>query len=246
MKSTEVRERIIVALDFESEEETLKTIHELKDFIGFFKIGLGLLNNIGYNNAVFSKIRSNHGKIFLDGKFHDIPNTVASASRGVVRHSVNMFNLHISGGMAMMKSAVEASKAEAQRIHCEPPLILGVTVLTSIDTDILSNEVRITEDLSKVVVHYSKMAQEAGLDGVIASPHEIELIRNNTSDDFIIVTPGIRPQWAAANDQKRIMTPKEAIQKGANYLVIGRAITNPPRNVGTPMNAIELILDEIS
>jgi orotidine 5'-phosphate decarboxylase subfamily 1 len=152
---------------------------------------------------------------------------------------------HTMGGLEMMKAAVNAAKEEASKLGLARPLALGVTILTSIDQMALNQQLRISGDIKDQVVHLATLAEQAGLDGVIASPQEIEVIKRNISSSMIIVTPGIRPAWAAAQDQKRIMTPGEAISKGATYIVIGRPITKPPSSIGTPVDAVKEIMQEI-
>jgi len=216
----------------------------LKGFVGFFKVGLELLNSTSI--TIVQEIAKLGGKVFLDAKFHDIPNTVAGASRAVTRSGVSMFNVHTMGGMEMMKLAVKGAKEEASILGMECPLILGVTILTSIDQDILNQQMRITGGVEAQVVHLAELAEEAGLDGVIASPHEIEAIREHVSKQMLVITPGVRSTWAAAQDQKRIMTPGEAILRGASYLVIGRPITKPPAEIGTPVDAVKQVAEEIA
>ena len=157
-----------------------------------------------------------------------------------------MFNVHTMGGMEMMKFAAIAAEEESSKLEIERPAILGVTILTSVDQDILNQQLGITGDMEAQVVHLAELAEEAGLDGVIASPHEIEAIRKHVSKQMLVVTPGVRPTWAAAQDQKRIMTPGEAILRGASYLVIGRPITKPPAEIGTPVDAAKQVAEEIA
>jgi orotidine-5'-phosphate decarboxylase len=238
------KERIIVALDVAVESEAVELVTKLREHVGLFKIGLELLNSEGIR--IVHRITDLGGKIFLDGKFNDIPNTVAGASRAVTRLGVKMFNVHAMGGFEMMKLSLQAAKEEASRLGTEQPIILGVTILTSVDQVTMNQELRIPGDVETQVVHLAKLAEKAGLDGVIASPHEIEAILRSVSREMLIVTPGVRPSWAAAQDQKRIMTPAEAILKGASYLVIGRPITIPPTKIGTPIDAAKLIAEEIA
>lgn len=238
------KERIIVALDVATEKEAVELVIKLREHVGLFKIGLELLNSIGI--SIVQKVIDLGGRVFLDGKFKDIPNTVAGASRAVTRLGVKMFNVHAMGGLEMMKLALQAAKEEADRLGAERPLVLGVTILTSIDQRMMNQELRIPGDVETQVVHLAKLAEEAGLDGVIASPQEIEAILRSVSRGMLVVTPGVRPSWATAQDQKRIMTPAEAIHKGASYLVIGRPITMPPIQVGTPVDAARLVQEEIT
>jgi len=237
-------QRIIVALDVATEKEAIELVRTLRDQVGFFKIGLELFTSIGTN--IVRRITELGGKIFLDGKFNDIPNTIAGASRAATRLAVNMFNVHAMGGLEMMMAAVNACQEESTKLQIERPKVLGVTILTSIDKATMNKQLGILGDIETQVVHLAKLAENAGLDGVIASPQEIEAIRNNLSRPMLIITPGVRPHWAASQDQKRVMSPSEAISKGASYLVIGRPITQPPTEIGTPADAAKRIAEEIS
>ncbi len=244
MINPKAKQCIIVALDVDREEEALELVTELKDYVGFFKGGLELINSLGF--SIIRKVEELGGKVFLDLKFMDIPNTVAGASRGATRLGVKMFNVHTLGGLDMMTAAVNAVNLEVSKSSAERPLLLGVTILTSISQAIMNNELRISGSIEDQVAHLASMASRAGLDGVIASPQEVEVIRKNVSDKMLIVTPGVRPGWAAANDQKRVMTPSEAILKGASHLVLGRPITKPPTEIGSSVQAAKLVLEEIS
>ncbi|MGC8861463.1 MAG: orotidine-5'-phosphate decarboxylase [Armatimonadota bacterium] len=217
-------ERIIVALDVDTTDRAVGLVKLLKDDVGAFKVGLELVNAAGF--GVFEAIReAGARRIFYDCKFHDIPNTVAGASRAAARLGVWMFNVHCSGGAAMMRAAKDAAWQETALLGVEAPRVIGVTVLTSIDQRILSDELRVPGTVADRVVHLAKLAKDSGLDGVVASPHEIEPIRTACGPGFLIVTPGVRPAGSGVGDQKRVMTPREAAEKGADYLVIGRPIT---------------------
>jgi orotidine-5'-phosphate decarboxylase len=242
--TAEVRDRIIVALDVATADEARELVRELKDHVGMFKVGLELISSVGI--GVVQQVVELGGSVFLDGKFHDIPNTVAGAARAATRLAVRMFNVHATGGLEMMRSAVVAARDEASALGRERPLVLAVTLLTSIDESAMNRELRIPGRLEAQVVHLAGLANQADLDGVIASPHEIEAVRANVSKDMLVVTPGVRPVWAAAQDQKRVMTPGEAISRGASYVVIGRPITRPPAEIGTPVAAVRHITDEIA
>ncbi len=218
------KDKIIIGLDVDSAEKALALVRRLAGEVGAFKVGLELVNSAGL--SIFDAIRqAGADRIFYDCKFHDIPNTVAGASRAAAGFGVWMFNVHCSGGAAMMKAAKDAAIETASALHIQPPRVIGVTVLTSIDDRVLNYEMRIGGAVADQVVHLARLAKEAGLDGVVASPHEIELIRAACGPDFTIVTPGVRPAGGDVGDQKRVMTPGEAIKRGADYLVIGRPIT---------------------
>lgn len=218
------KDKIILALDVSSEQEAVDLVRELKDLVGAFKVGLELFNSAG-PKIMESVKNAGAERVFYDGKFHDIPNTVAGAARAAVRMGVWMFNIHAAGGSAMMRAAAEAAGDEAHRLGVEPPLILGVTVLTSINQEMLRHELSVPVLLENQVTHLAQLSQNAALDGVVASPQEILSVKAACGPQFLVVTPGVRPSWAAANDQKRITTPSEAVRSGADYLVVGRAIT---------------------
>ncbi len=237
------QQRIIVALDVSTEKEAVELVTQLKDHVGLFKVGLEIINSVGI--GIIKRIIKLGGNVFYDGKFMDIPNTVAGAARGVSKLVVSMFNVHTLGGIEMMKAAVKASEEKASELKIERPLVLGVTMLTSIDNSVMNDQLRIQGDVVSQVVHLATLAEKSGLDGVIASPHEIEAIHKNMPRRMLVITPGVRPSWAAPQDQRRIMTPAEAILKGASYLVIGRPITKPPTHIGTPVEAVKLITQEI-
>lgn len=218
------KEKIIIPLDVDTPEKAVKLVGELKDEVGAFKVGLELVNSAGL--GIFDTIRAAGAtRIFYDCKFHDIPNTVAGASRAAAGMNVWLFNVHCSGGFAMMKAARDAAVEVSQKTGTPPPLVIGVTILTSIDQPTLNNELSVPGTVADQVVHLAKLAREAGMDGVVASPHEIELIRSACGPDFLIITPGVRPAASDIGDQKRVMTPTEAVSRGADYLVIGRPIT---------------------
>lgn len=238
------KDKIIVALDVPTEEEALRLVSDLKDSVGWFKVGLELVTSVG--PGIILKMKELGIRIFYDGKFKDIPNTVAGASRAVTRLGVKMFNVHAMGGLEMMKSALNASREEAALIGLDSPWVLGVTILTSIDQQILNAELHIPGQVTEQVAHLSNLIDKAGLDGIIASPQEIRLIRSVVSDRMKIITPGVRPAWAASQDQKRVMTPAEAVAEGAFAVVIGRPITKPPIAVGSPSEAANRIVEEIN
>lgn len=218
------KDKIIIPLDLDTPKKAIELVGILKDEVGAFKVGLELINSAGL--GIFDKIRSAGAeKIFYDCKLHDIPNTVAGASRAIAKMGVWLFNVHCVGGFAMMKAARDAVVEESDKMGVAPPKVIGVTVLTSIDQAVLNDELRVPGSVADYVVHLAKLAKEAGLDGVVASPHEIELIRKACGEGFMIVTPGVRPAGGELGDQKRVMTPGEAVRLGADYLVIGRPIT---------------------
>jgi orotidine-5'-phosphate decarboxylase len=232
------KDRIIIALDVKDKDEAAAVVSGLMD-ARTFKIGLELFTAEG--PALFKKLKVLRKDIFLDLKLHDIPNTVAGAARAAVRHGVQMMTIHTSGGREMMARAAEAARDTAEAEKLPKPLLLGVTVLTSLRAAELG-EVGMNPDVAAQVLRLAGLAKAAGMDGVVCSPQEIEIVRKEFGRELLVVTPGIRPAWAAAQDQKRIMTPAEAVAKGADYLVIGRPITG----ASSPADAFRRIVEEIN
>lgn len=229
---------LIVPLDLPELKEATELVDQLSEHVNWFKIGNQLFTATG--PAAIKMLKDRGKRVFLDLKFHDIPNTVARASEVVTTLGVDMFNVHASGGLEMMRSAVKAVEAKSAEIGISKPILLGVTVLTSIDEKQLY-DLGVERELSSQVVYLARHSKEAGLDGVVASPMELKLIRDAIGDDFVIVTPGVRPIWAAKDDQKRVMTPREAIDAGADMIVVGRPIRNAPN----PEEAAIAIIQEI-
>lgn len=243
-----LKEKIIVALDVDNIDSAISLTEEVGHHIGAVKVGLEIMNNSGAPQIV-SALQTGGSKIFFDGKFCDIPNTVAGASRAVTRLGVWMFNVHALGGRVMMEKALEAAEYSAKSSNVNRPLVIAVTILTSMDKkalDEIGYGIENDEELKEKVAKLAELAKTSGLDGVVASPHEVSLIREVCGNDFKIVTPGVRPRWAVNSDQRRVMTPKEAIDNGADYLVIGRPITKPPTQIGTPADAVKKILEELN
>lgn len=232
-------EKLILALDVSEHNYAIELVEKFKDYIEIFKVGLELFISSG--PKIVEDINKKGKKVFLDMKYHDIPNTVSKAAIAATRLGVYMFNVHTSGGLEMMKKCRDNVVEICLKENIERPKILGVTVLTSLSREILRDELGIQHGLKTHVRHLSGLALRAGLDGVIASAREAETIRNHCGKGFIIVTPGIRPSWTPPDDQKRTMTPKEAIRGGADYLVMGRSILRQ----SDPLKAIELITLEI-
>ncbi len=238
-KSENIKNKIIVALDVETVGEARKIVDELGDQVGAYKIGWQLFSAAGTKFVAETVDRGI--RVFLDLKFHDIPNTVAKASVEAARLGVWMFNVHALGGSEMMRRTRLEVSEFCDKNDLSRPEMIAVTVLTSFNRRDLT-EIGIAADLGKQVAALSKITEECGFDGVVASSHEIGLIRNDIENkDFLIVTPGIRPEFATNDDQKRVMTPKQAVDAGANFLVIGRAITQ----TADKSAAVEKIIKEI-
>ncbi|HVG34774.1 MAG TPA: orotidine-5'-phosphate decarboxylase [Pyrinomonadaceae bacterium] len=240
MMNDSVKERLIVALDVESGREAMELYARLREHAGMFKIGMQLFTAAG--PQVVRDLVAVGARIFLDLKFHDIPNTVAAAGVEAARLGVSMFNVHALGGTEMMRRTRDAVTEISEREGLKRPLLIGVTVLTSADAAALA-EVGLPADPEELVERLSGLTQKCGLDGVVASPREIALVRAIAGQsNFLIVTPGVRPIGAAAHDQKRIMTPAEAIRAGADCLVMGRAILE----ADSPERAAAEIIEEMA
>jgi orotidine-5'-phosphate decarboxylase len=233
------KNRLIVALDVETAREALELFSALKDVAGMFKIGSQLFTAEG--PSIVREIVGSGGRVFLDLKFHDIPNTVARAGVEAARLGVSLFTLHACGGSEMMRRTAEAVRETSLRENIARPLLLGITVLTSADSKTLA-EVGLTSDTESQVERMARLAERSGLDGVVASPHEVNLVRRAVvKPAFVVVAPGVRPAGAATDDQRRVMTPAGAVRAGADYLVIGRPILKAP----DPPRAARAIIEEM-
>jgi orotidine-5'-phosphate decarboxylase len=237
-QTTSVKDRLVVALDFPNRAGAIRIAERLSGLVGMFKIGIELYTAEG--PSLVREIVESGERVFLDLKFHDIPNTVAGAVRSALSLGVSILNVHSLGGAEMMRAA--AREAARFPSTAERPAVLAVTVLTSMDKADLA-QVGVSCEVEDEVVRLATLARDSALDGVVCSPREIRLIRRQIpSEDFIILTPGIRPAWSSSGDQKRIATPAQAIGDGANYIVIGRAITSGD----DPRGAAERVLEEIN
>ena len=220
-----MRPRLIFALDVPTVPEALRLVQLLRHEVGMFKIGKQLFMHAG--PPVVTQVRKLGGEVFLDLKFHDIPRTVAKAAAEATRLGVRMFDLHASGSLEMMRQTI-TEVTKVCRIEGIPkPKILAVTVLTSLDRADLKR-VGVMSGVEHQVVRLAKLARHAGMDGVVASPHEIARIRKECGRNFLIVTPGVRPGDGNRDDQKRVMTPEAAFRAGADYLVVGSPIRDAP------------------
>ena len=227
---TKTADKIIVALDVPSSNEALALVDQLRDQISFFKIGLQLYTAQG--PEIVRAVLATGSRVWLDLKLYDIPNTVAGAVRSASRLGVHMLTIHLSGGSEMIRAAADARANEL--------VILGVTVLTSATEQTL-REIGIADNVADQVLRLVRLGTQAGIDGVVASPHEIKTLRHEFGDKIKIAVQGIRPRWAEPGDQKRFMTPREALEAGADYIGIGRPIT-ANRN---PREAVAKIFDEL-
>lgn len=235
----DAKDKLIVALDVANENQARKLFDSLHHSVGMFKIGMQLFTATGPD--IVRQIVSRGGRVFLDLKYHDIPNTVAMAAIEATRLGVTLFNIHASGGGEMMKRTADAVAEVATRENLAEPKILGVTVLTSTDQETLS-QIGVDEEPAIVVGRLASLAQASGLDGVVASAREIRIVRESVAQpDFLIVTPGIRAASGEAHDQRRTMTAAEAIRAGADYLVIGRPILD----AADPVRAAQDFVNEI-
>ena len=229
-------DRILVALDTTDAAQALALAEGVKGAVGGVKLGKEFFTSNGPDGV--RKVSAAGLPVFLDLKFHDIPNTVAGAVRAAAPLAPFMLNVHASGGRAMMEAAVKAADEAAQ--GGPRPIMLAVTVLTSLSEEDLI-EISINNETKAQVAKLAKLAQESGMDGVVCSAHEIKVIRSVCGPDFKLVVPGIRPEWSAKGDQKRIVTPRDAVSLGADYLVIGRPITQSD----DPIQAAKRIADEL-
>ena len=234
-----MRNPIIAALDVSTAEQALKLAHEIAPAVGAFKIGGELFTSAGPD--IVRRVRDTGAAVFLDLKFHDIPNTVAKSVAAAVRLDVQMLTLHTSGGAEMMRAAEKSAQETALQSGRNAPLVLGVTVLTSSDNSTLS-EIGCEPNVAKQVERLASLAAKAGLRGLVCSPLEIAALRQILPKEFQLVTPGIRNGAEKADDQKRTLTPREAMDAGASWLVVGRPIYAAPN----PRQAAESILNSLS
>ncbi len=234
-----IKEKICLALDVSTIEQAKELITELKDYVGIFKVGLQFYT--GNGDELFNLMNSLNLKYFLDVKLMDIPNTVAKASENIITKGADFFNIHALGGKEMMQKCVESANNTAKKLGREKPTVLAVTVLTSISNEKLNDELGIDNNVNDYALKLAKLAKDAGVTGVVASVFEAKRIKEACGQEFKVLCPGIRPQWSAKDDQQRLATPTLAIQEGADYLVIGRAVTNAENRV----EAMRKIYEEI-
>src|SRR5574344_368736 len=235
-----IKEKIVLALDVDTIEEAKTLIEELKDYVGVFKIGLQMYTQNG--NEIIDFMNSQGLEYFLDVKLMDIPNTVAKAGENIVKRGASFFNVHTLGGAEMMRQCAQSAKMQAKGLGRKEPIILGVTILTSISDEVLNKELEIEKSSNEYVIKLAKLAKDSGLDGVVASVLEAKKIKEICGSEFKVLCPGIRPEWSLKNDQKRSATPSDAVNAGADFLVIGRAVTKAEDRV----KAMEMIYEELN
>jgi len=233
------KDRLVLALDVDTLDEAKSLVYDLKDYVGIFKVGLQLYTSVG--PEIIKIIQGEGCDIFFDGKFHDIPNTVAKASANLVKHGVTFFNIHTTGGSKMIATSIKLAKETAKHYRLPKPVILGVTILTSFGQRTLTEELGITNNIDDYVGKLAFLAKSYGLDGVVASATDVPKVRKACGDDFLILCPAIRPTWSVVNDQIRVVTPTDAIRAGVDFMVVGRPITYAKDKV----SAARLIIDEI-
>lgn len=240
-------ERIICALDVPNAATALALVERLREHVGVFKVGLELL--MGEGPQIVPQIReAGASKIFVDAKLHDIPNTVAGAVRGLTRLGPWAITLHAWGGRAMLQAASQAAMEVALSHGHTPPLLLGVTVLTSISQNTLSQELHVAVPVAQQVVHLARLAFESGCAGIVASPLELMPLREAFAlpPSPLLITPGVRPQGSQSADQARVLSPREAIERGADYLVIGRPLLQAPNPVEVARRIAEEVAEGLS
>lgn len=222
MLLTPVAERVIVPLDVSTQAEAIAWIDRLPQ-VTFWKVGLELF--VAAGSSVLTELKARQKRIFLDLKFHDIPNTMAGACRSAASYGVDFLTVHAASGATALQAAQQGAIAGATAAHVSPPHLLAITVLTSLTNQALMTDLKIFSDLPQYAVHMAKLTQQCGLAGAVCSPQEVAHLRQTCGQDFLLVCPGVRSTWAAAGDQSRTLTPLQALQAGADYLVIGRPIT---------------------
>ena len=233
------KDRIILALDVDTLEDVAKYVDLLKDYVGFFKVGLPLFTSCGF--AAVNLIKEHGGKVYFDGKFQDIPDTIAKTSINIMKRGIDFFSISATGGSKMMVNTLNACINYAKKNEVEPPIILAVTLLSSFGQKTLTNELGVEMNISDYVLKLARNANEAGLSGVVAPDTDAGKIKRELGENFIVVCPAVRPTWAIVNDQIRIVSPSDAIKAGADYMIIGRPITM----AHDPVAAAKLIIAEI-
>ena len=234
-------ERIIVPLDVPTVAEAIALVEQLPE-VSFWKVGLELFVSTG--PAILSALKDRQKRVFLDLKLHDIPNTMAGACRAAARYGVDLLTLHATAGQVALQAAHAAAQEGADQAGCLPPKLIAITVLTSLSPRALAFELKVPLELPEYALQMALLAQTSGLAGAVCSPQEVEQLRQTSvlDDDFLLVCPGVRPEWAEAGDQRRSLTPAAALKAGADYLVIGRPITT----AADPAVAFQRICQELA
>ncbi|NET69810.1 MAG: orotidine-5'-phosphate decarboxylase [Sphaerospermopsis sp. SIO1G2] len=232
-------DKIIVPLDVPSLESAIALVDKLPQ-VSFWKVGLELFTITG--PAILELLQSRQKQIFLDLKFHDIPNTVAGACRAAAGYGVDLLTIHATCGKDCLQAAAEAVQIGAEKSGTKPPHLIAITLLTSISSRDLAFDLKIPLELPEFALQMALLAQNSGLSGAVCSPQEVAQLRDSCGQDFLLVCPGVRPSWAEKGDQKRSLSPAQAIQAGADYLVIGRPITA----AADPVLAWERVCEEVN
>lgn len=241
LEFNETKERLVLSLDAVSEaSEAKKLVKELKDYINIYKIGMHHYLSIG--PEIINIIQGEGGRIFFDGKFNDIPLNLGKTCEALLCKGIDFFSIHTTGGKKMITACVESAKEYAAQNGLKTPTILGVTILTSMGQKTINEELDIPGNLCKHITNLALIAKKNGLNGVVTSGCEARELRKKMGDDFIILSAAIRPTWSKVNDQMRVLTPREAILGGSDYIAIGRPITQAKK----PVTAVKLIIDEIN
>ncbi len=234
-----VEDRIIVPLDVPTEAEAIALVEQLPQ-VRWWKVGLELF--VGSGPSILQTLKDRQKRIFLDLKLHDIPNTMAGACRQAAAYGVDLLTVHATAGRNALKASIGAASEGSEAASCPPVKLIAVTLLTSLSSRDLAFDLKIPVELPEYALQMALLAQETGLAGAVCSPQEVEQLRQVCGDDFLLVCPGVRPSWAQSDDQRRSMTPAEAIKAGADHLVIGRPITAAP----DPVAAWERIYEELA
>ena len=239
MINQEIKEKIVLALDVDTVQEAKEMVLELKDYVGVFKVGLQFFTSNG--NEIFEFMKSVGAEFFFDIKLMDIPNTVKKATENIIKSGASFYNVHAIGGYEMMRQSAEIANETSEKLGRKKPISLAVTLLTSISEEALREELKINESSKSYVVHLAELAKKSGMTGVVASVNEARKIKEACGKEFKVLCPAIRPEWSLKDDQQRISTPAYAIKEGADYLVIGRAVTKAQNR----LEAMKKIYEEI-
>jgi len=234
-----IEDRIIVPLDVPTEQAAIALVEQLPQ-VTFWKVGLELFVSTG--PEMIRTLKTRQKRVFLDLKFHDIPNTIAGATRQAAAYGVDLITVHATAGRRALQAASMAASEGSQKAGCPSPQLIAITLLTSLSSRDLAFDLKIPVELPEYALQMALLAQETGLNGAVCSPQEVSQLREVCGDDFLLVCPGVRPSWAQTDDQRRSMTPSDAIKAGADYLVIGRPITAAPE----PVVAWERICEELA